>query len=61
MEVVFLLVKVVVEVVKEVVVLVVQIRPDEPSNIPSLSAVEVPHAPQSVWCVRVCVCVCVCV
>ena len=33
----------------EVVVLVVQIRPDEPSNIPSLSAVEVCHAPQSVW------------
>ena len=36
-------------VVMEVVVLiVVQIRPDEPSNIPSLSAVEVLHAPQSV-------------
>ena len=32
-----------------VVVLVVQIRPDEPSNIPSLSAVEMSHAsPQSV-------------
>ena len=30
------------------VVLVVQIRPDDPSNIPFLSAVEVCHAPQSV-------------
>ena len=27
---------------------VVQIRPNEPTNIPSLSAVEVSHAPQSV-------------
>ena len=36
-------------VVAEVLVLVVvQIRPDEPSNIPSLSAVEVIHTPQSV-------------
>ena len=34
--------------VVEIVVLVVQIRPDEPSNILSLSAVEVSHAPQSV-------------
>ena len=34
--------------VVEVRVLVPQIRPDEPSNIPSLSAVEVYHAPQSV-------------
>ena len=34
--------------VVEVLALVVQIRPDEPSNIPSLSAVEVSHAPQSV-------------
>ena len=33
--------------VVEVLVLVVQIRPGEPSNIPSLSAVEVSHAPQS--------------
>ena len=31
-----------------VLLLVAQIRPDEPSNIPSLSAVEVNHAPQSV-------------
>ena len=28
--------------------LVVQIRPDDPSNMPSLSAVEVTHEPQSV-------------
>ena len=36
-------------VVAEVLVLVVvQIRPDEPSNISSLFAVEVIHAPQSV-------------
>ena len=43
-------VSVLVEAVLEVVLLppVVQIRPDEPSNIPSLSAVEVSHAPQSV-------------
>ena len=35
--------------VVKLVVLVVQIRPDEPSNIPSLSAVEMSHAsPQSV-------------
>ena len=34
--------------VVEVLVLVVQIRPDERKNIPSLSAVEVGHAPQSV-------------
>ena len=34
--------------VVEVRVLVPQIRPDEPSNILSLSAVEVSHAPQSV-------------
>ena len=32
----------------EILILVVQIRPDEPSNIPALSAVEVIHAPQSV-------------
>ena len=32
----------------EVVVLVMQIRPDEPSNILTLSAVEVLHDPQSV-------------
>ena len=32
-----------------VVRVVVQIRPDEPSNIPSLYAVEVLHVPQSVW------------
>ena len=38
---------VVVVVVVEVLVLVVPIRPGEPSNIPSLSAVEVSHAPQS--------------
>ena len=37
-----------VEVVVEVVVLVVQIRPAEPSNIPEISAVEMSHAPQSV-------------
>ena len=37
--------------VVEIVVLVVQIRPDEPSNILSLSAVDVLHAPQSV-CVK---------
>ena len=35
-------------VVVEVVVLVVQSRPDEPSNISSLSAVGVSHVPQSV-------------
>ena len=35
-------------VVVVVVVLGLQIRPDEPSNIPSLSAVEVTHTPQSV-------------
>ena len=35
--------------VMEVLVLVaVQIRPDDPSNIPCLSAVEVCHTPQSV-------------
>ena len=34
--------------VVEVLVMVLQIRPDESSNIPSLSAVEVYHAPQSV-------------
>ena len=32
----------------EAVVVVAQIRPDVPSNIPYLSAVEVNHAPQSV-------------
>ena len=36
----------VVVVVEVVVVLVVQSRPEEPANIPSLSAVEVSHAPQ---------------
>ena len=36
------------DVMEVVVLIVVQIRPDEPSNIPSLSAVEVLHAPQSV-------------
>ena len=35
-------------VVMEALGLVPQSRPDEPSNIPSLSAVEVRHAPQSV-------------
>ena len=34
--------------VVEVLLLDAQIRPDEPSNIPSLFAVEVSHAPQSV-------------
>ena len=34
-----------------VLVLVIQIRPDEPSNIPVLSAVEVYHEPQRV-CVK---------
>ena len=29
--------------------LAAQIRPDEPSNMPSLSAVEVLHAPHRVW------------
>ena len=34
----------------EIVLLMeVQSRPDEPSNISSFSAVEVRHAPQSVW------------
>ena len=37
-----------VAVVVEVLVMVVQIRPDEPSNIALLSAAEVTHAPQSV-------------
>ena len=35
-------------VILEVVGLAAQIRPGDPSNIPSLSAVEVSHAPQSV-------------
>ena len=39
---------VVVIVVEVVLVLVVQIRPDDPSNIPSLFAIEVGHAPQSI-------------
>ena len=39
------------EVGVDVLALGEQIRPDEPSNIPSLSAVEVYHAPQSV-CVK---------
>ena len=44
-----LLVEVVGEVVVEVVVdLVAQISPDEPTNISSLIAFEVSHAPQSV-------------
>ena len=38
----------VVVMVAEAFVLVVQIRPSEPSNMPPLSAVEVLHAPQSV-------------
>ena len=42
------LVLLLVVVVVEVLVLVVQISPGELSNIPSLSAVEVSHAPQSV-------------
>ena len=46
MEVVSLLEEVVV--VEVLVLVVVQIRPDEPSNIPFLSAVEVTHAPQRV-------------
>ena len=46
MEVVLPFVEVVV--VVGVVVVVVHIRPDEPVNISSLSAVEVLHAPQSV-------------
>ena len=37
-----------VEVVVEVVVLVVQSRPDEPKNISLSTAVEVIHAPHSV-------------
>ena len=37
-----------VEVVVETAALLMQIRPGELSNILSLSAVEVPHAPQSV-------------
>ena len=45
---VVLLVEVEVLVVVEVVVVIVQIPPDDPSNIPSLSAVEVSHAPQRV-------------
>ena len=47
MGIVAVLLVVVEEVVVEVLVLVVQMRPDEPSNISSLSAVEVNHAPQS--------------
>ena len=39
----------VVVVVEVLVLVVVQIRPGEPLNIPSLSAVEVSHAPQSDW------------
>ena len=39
--------EVVVVVVEVLVLVVVQIRPGEPSNIPSLFAVEVSHAPQS--------------
>ena len=46
MEVVSLLEEVVV--VEVLVLVVVQIRPDESLNIPSFSAVEVIHAPQSV-------------
>ena len=46
MEVVLLLEVVVV--VEILVLVVVQIRPGEPSNIPPLYAVEVPHTPQSV-------------
>ena len=34
--------------VVDVLAMIVQIRPDDPSNIPALSAVEVSHAPQSV-------------
>ena len=46
MEIVALLLEVVVVVVESLVP-VEHIRPGEPSNIPSLSAVEVSHAPQS--------------
>ena len=35
-------------VVAEVIIVVIQIRPDEPSNILSLSAAEVIHVPQRV-------------
>ena len=38
-----------VEMVVVVVALLLQIFPDEPSNIAVLSALEVNHAPQSVW------------
>ena len=48
MEVVLLLAVVVVATLGLVVVWVVHIRPDEPSNIAILFAVEVLHAPQSV-------------
>ena len=48
MEVVVPLLVVVAAVVVEVLVLLVQSCPCEPSNIPSLFAVEVSHAPQSV-------------
>ena len=37
-----------VAVVVEVLALFLQIRPDDPSNIPSLSAFDVSHVPQSV-------------
>ena len=40
--------EVVVKVVVEVLILMVQIRPDDPVNIPSFFAVEVSQAPQSV-------------
>ena len=46
--VIVVVVEVVVLEVVEVVVLVMQSRPDEPSNILTLSAVEVLHDPQSV-------------
>ena len=46
--VIVVVVEVVVLEVVEVVVLVMQSRPDEPSNIPSFSAVEALHDPQSV-------------
>ena len=50
MEIVVLL-ELVVVVVEVLVLVVAQIRPDEPSKIPSLCALEVSHAPQSV-CVK---------
>ena len=51
-EVVVLAMAVVVEAVvavKAFGLVVIQIRPDEPANIPYLSALEAIHSPQSVW------------